>query len=175
MLFLWVCIQTSQTSRTFIKRGFFYSSCYFSLLYRRMACFFCRLLTCSFYFCDMFRIVSYHELYTVARLTASCKTSVHVLRSSLVLDFLDETAQFLSTRTRFCEQKDHKPDSWMTLLKGMRATLVEKKFKQIPQLSTSKQLDIGESFSFSGVSAPCILFDFGFGSKFFEHVCTCLS
>lgn len=28
-------------------------------------------------------------------------------------------------------QKDEKPDSWMTLLKGMRSTLKEKRFKQV--------------------------------------------
>lgn len=49
------------------------------------------------------------------------------------------------------EQKDHKPDSWMSLLKGMRATLKQKKFKQVPQLSTSRELDISQPFALSGV------------------------
>eukprot|EP00903_Cladosiphon_okamuranus_P020246 g18581.t1 len=46
--------------------------------------------------------------------------------------------------------KDHKPDSWMSLLKGMRATLKAKNFKQIPQLATSKRLDIRSPFSLAG-------------------------
>ncbi|CAM9287803.1 unnamed protein product, partial [Laminaria digitata] len=46
--------------------------------------------------------------------------------------------------------KDKKPDSWMTLLKGMRGTLKAKKFAQIPQLATSKKMDIHSPFSLSG-------------------------
>eukprot|EP00903_Cladosiphon_okamuranus_P014401 g13369.t1 len=46
--------------------------------------------------------------------------------------------------------KDSTPDSWMSLLKGMRSTLKEKKFKQIPQLATSKKLDIKSPFSLAG-------------------------
>ncbi|CAM9676727.1 unnamed protein product [Ectocarpus sp. 12 AP-2014] len=46
--------------------------------------------------------------------------------------------------------KDSKPDSWMSLLKGMRSTLKEKKFKQIPQLATSKKMDIHSPFDLSG-------------------------
>ncbi|CAM9438356.1 unnamed protein product [Scytosiphon promiscuus] len=46
--------------------------------------------------------------------------------------------------------KDSTPDSWMSLLKGMRSTLKEKKFKQVPQLATSKKLDIHSPFSLAG-------------------------
>eukprot|EP00903_Cladosiphon_okamuranus_P012835 g11994.t1 len=46
--------------------------------------------------------------------------------------------------------KDHRPDSWMSLLKDMRATLKTKMFSQIPQLATSKKLDIRSPFSLAG-------------------------
>lgn len=49
------------------------------------------------------------------------------------------------------KQKDNKPDSWMSLLKGMRSTLKAKKFKQVPQLSTSRELDISQPFALSAV------------------------
>ncbi|CAM9111431.1 unnamed protein product [Ectocarpus sp. 4 AP-2014] len=42
------------------------------------------------------------------------------------------------------------PDSWMSLLMGMRTTLSTKKFKQIPQMATSKKLDIHSPFSLAG-------------------------
>ncbi|CAB1103728.1 unnamed protein product [Ectocarpus sp. CCAP 1310/34] len=45
---------------------------------------------------------------------------------------------------------DDEPDSWMSLLKGMRTTLSTKKFKQIPQMATSKKLDIRSPFSLAG-------------------------
>ncbi|CAM9441282.1 unnamed protein product [Ectocarpus fasciculatus] len=46
--------------------------------------------------------------------------------------------------------KDNEPDSWMSLLKDMRTTLSTKKFKQIPQMATSKKLDIHSPFSLAG-------------------------
>ncbi|CAB1103909.1 unnamed protein product [Ectocarpus sp. CCAP 1310/34] len=46
--------------------------------------------------------------------------------------------------------KDDEPDSWMSLLKSMRTTLSTKKFKQIPQMATSKKLDIRSPFSLAG-------------------------
>lgn len=42
--------------------------------------------------------------------------------------------------------KDSAGSSWLSLLKGMQATLATKKFSQVPQLSTSRQIDINDNF-----------------------------
>ncbi|CAM9241592.1 unnamed protein product, partial [Discosporangium mesarthrocarpum] len=42
---------------------------------------------------------------------------------------------------------DAKPDTWLSLLKGMRQVLSTKSFSQIPQLSTSHAIDVNSEFS----------------------------
>eukprot|EP00752_Nemacystus_decipiens_P011242 g9991.t1 len=42
---------------------------------------------------------------------------------------------------------DAHPDSWLSLLKGMQSCLKGKKFTQIPQLSTSREIDVNDKFS----------------------------
>eukprot|EP00903_Cladosiphon_okamuranus_P007076 g6876.t1 len=42
---------------------------------------------------------------------------------------------------------DAHADSWLSLLKGMQTCLKGKKFTQIPQLSTSREIDVNDEFS----------------------------
>lgn len=39
--------------------------------------------------------------------------------------------RFFVMLSLWLEQKDNKPDNWISLLKGMRLTLQQKKFKQV--------------------------------------------
>lgn len=51
------------------------------------------------------------------------------------------------TNAMLLNLSDDQQDSWLSLLKGMQSTLKGKKFSQIPQLSTSRQIDVMDNFT----------------------------
>ncbi|CAM9316885.1 unnamed protein product [Ectocarpus sp. 6 AP-2014] len=56
---------------------------------------------------------------------------------------------------------DEHSDSWLGLLKGMQSVLKTKRFSQVPQLSTSREIDVNDKFSLrntaGGGSTKCLL------------------
>ncbi|CAM9230320.1 unnamed protein product [Choristocarpus tenellus] len=57
---------------------------------------------------------------------------------------------------------DAQPDSWLGLLKGMREVLADKGVEQVPQLSTSRPIDVTDPFSLlhtepSGISKALLI------------------
>lgn len=54
-------------------------------------------------------------------------------------------------------QSDEQQDSWLGLLKAMRGTLKGKKFSQIPQLSTSRQIDVMDPFTLKNTNVSRVM------------------